>query len=102
MSQNVCDYISLGHPDHIGPLRYKRSPPEAHYQYLWGSHIYRLAKYLASLLGLHLDNFLHHVRNSEDIFHMLDTLCVSPKDILISFDGISLFTKFAVRDALNF
>jgi hypothetical protein len=35
-----------------------------------GAPTYRPAKHLASVLGPHLGNFLHHVRSSENLPHI--------------------------------
>jgi hypothetical protein len=61
---------------------------------------YRVSKYLASLLGLHLPNSLHHVRNSEDFLYTLATGWVQPNSFVVSFDVIPLFTRVPVGDSL--
>jgi hypothetical protein len=65
------------------------------------SPTYGLEKHLAGLLGSQLGQLQHHVKNSKEFVHTLDTLCISPEDILLSFNIISLFTRAPLKDALN-
>jgi hypothetical protein len=56
-----------------------RCPQTTAVTWLKATHItwtptYRWEKYVASLPGPHLDNFPHHVRNSEDFSHTLGAL----------------------------
>jgi hypothetical protein len=62
---------------------------------------YSFAEYLAGLLVSRLCKSVHHVKNSADLVPTLDTLRVSPKDILVSFDVVSLFTKVPLQDVQN-
>jgi hypothetical protein len=66
-----------------------------------GSPTYCLAKHLACLRDSHLDLTPHRVKNSEDFAQTLDTLRVGTKDILVSLDVISLFTRVPLNDALD-
>jgi hypothetical protein len=67
-----------------------------------GAPTYGPSKYLAGLLSSHLGQSQHHVKNSEEIVRTLDTLRVSSKDIVFSFDVVSFFTRVPLKDALNF
>jgi hypothetical protein len=60
----------------------------------------RLAKHLAALLGLKLGQCQHHARNFEE-FRTLHTLRVSPEDILVSFDVISVVTRVLLADVIS-
>jgi hypothetical protein len=62
-----------------------------------GASNYRLAKYLAGLLG----PTTHHVKNSWDFILTLSTLQVNP-DITVSFDVISLFIKVPITLTLPY
>jgi hypothetical protein len=52
-----------------------------------GAQIYSLTQHLTGRLRW------HQVRNSMDFIHTVTTLRTGPRDILISFDVVSLFTK---------
>jgi hypothetical protein len=41
------------------------------------------------------------VKNSEDFTQTLDTVRIGPKNILVNFDVISLFTRVPLNDALD-
>jgi hypothetical protein len=60
-----------------------------------------LAKHLFGLLGLQLGQSVQHMRNAEEFVCTLNTLCVSSKDILFNFDGISLFTSVLLRGSVS-
>jgi hypothetical protein len=62
---------------------------------------YRLAQRLAGLLGEHIGDSPHHVRNSMDFIHTIRTLRAGPWDILVSFDVVSLFTMVPLEEALR-
>jgi hypothetical protein len=61
---------------------------------------YGLKKHLAGLLGSQLGQLQHHVKNSDEFVCTLNTLRVSPEDILVSFNVIMLF-RVPLRDAVN-
>jgi hypothetical protein len=66
-----------------------------------GAPTYRLAQHLAGLLGAHIGDSPHHVRNSMEFIDMIHTLQAGPRDILVSFDVISLFTMVPTEEALR-
>jgi hypothetical protein len=55
---------------------------------------------MAGLLGSHLGQSHHHVKNSKEFVCTLNTTQVSPEDILVSFDVVSLFTGMPLEDTL--
>ncbi|XP_023707533.1 uncharacterized protein LOC111864490 [Cryptotermes secundus] len=66
-----------------------------------GSPTYRLAKHLAGLLSTYTGNGPHHISNSMEFVHTLDSLHVDPYDIMVSFDVVSLFTRVPIKDMIG-
>jgi hypothetical protein len=62
------------------------------------SPTYRLAKYQAGLLETHTGNSLHHVKNSTDFVITLDSLYVSPHDVMVIVDVVSLLTEVPIKE----
>jgi hypothetical protein len=63
---------------------------------------YHLPKYLAGLLGSYTgSNSPYHVRNFTDFVGNLDSLHVSPHDIMISFDVVLLFTRVLIKETMD-
>jgi hypothetical protein len=87
MSSNY-GLMPRSHPDYGLHKIHKAGVP------LWGSLItYRLAEHLSQSTGTASE---HHVMSSEDFICTLNTLRVNPKDIIASFDVISLPVKGAI------
>jgi hypothetical protein len=66
-----------------------------------GAPTYRLAQHLAGLLGAHIGGSPHHVRNSVESIDTIHILRAGPRDILVSFDVVSLFTMVPIEEALR-
>jgi hypothetical protein len=62
---------------------------------------YHLAKHLAELLGSHIGNFPHHVKNSTDFVCTLSSLRAVLHDIMVSFDVVLLFTRVPTRETMS-
>jgi hypothetical protein len=78
-----CGHMAQGHKDYNGlPKLQKLEVPVRPVITTIGTPPYRLAEHLPSLMGPHLRNTSHKVRN-EDFACMLDTLRVITKDILV-------------------
>jgi hypothetical protein len=56
---------------------------------------------VAGLLEEHIGDSPQHVRNSMDFIHTIRTLPVGPRDILVSFDVVSLFTMVPLEEAFR-
>ncbi|KAG8233126.1 hypothetical protein J437_LFUL012552, partial [Ladona fulva] len=65
------------------------------------SPTYHLAKFLSKLLAPYIGRCKHHVKNSADFVKLLSKLRLDPKDLMVSFDVISLFTKVPIEDSLK-
>ncbi|XP_062837651.1 uncharacterized protein LOC134299269 [Anolis carolinensis] len=66
-----------------------------------GSSTYSLAKFLATQLQTHIGLTAHYIKDSTHFIEKISNLNLSTKDILISFDVVSLFTKVPVADTLT-
>jgi hypothetical protein len=66
-----------------------------------GAPTYRLTQHLAGLLGAHIGDSPHHVRNSMEFIDTIRTLRAAPQDILVSVDVVSLFTMVPSEEALR-
>jgi hypothetical protein len=64
-----------------------------------GAPTYRLAQPLA--VCLELGDSPHHVRNSMDFIDTIRTLRTGPRDILVSFHIVSVFTMVPIGEALR-
>jgi hypothetical protein len=73
----------------------RKGPSAAHREH------HRLAQHLAGLLGAHIAGFPHHVRNSMEFINTINTLRAGPRDILVSFDAVSLFIMVPIEEALR-
>ncbi|KAG8224978.1 hypothetical protein J437_LFUL003356, partial [Ladona fulva] len=65
------------------------------------SPTYHLARYLSKLLAPHIGKSPHHVKNSKDFIEKIRQYRLSPNDLLVSFDVISLFTRVPVDDTIQ-
>ncbi|XP_071439841.1 uncharacterized protein [Hetaerina americana] len=65
-----------------------------------GSPTYKLAQFLARSLKPCTGNTTSNVRDSSHFIEILGSINVSPRDILVGFDVVSLFTKVPVRESL--
>ena len=66
-----------------------------------GAPTYQLSKYLAGLLSQLTGNSAHHVKNPFQFVQILKSLRVRPKDLMVSFDVVSLFTNVLIVDSLE-
>jgi hypothetical protein len=66
-----------------------------------GTPTYRLAQHLAGLLEAHFGDSPHHVRNWIEFIDTIRTLQAGPRDILVSFDVVCLFTIVPIEEALR-
>lgn len=66
-----------------------------------GSPTQHLAKYLASQLQPIANNAASYIRNTEHFIEMLGQVQISPEDLLVSFDVVSLFTNVPVGETLD-
>jgi hypothetical protein len=67
-----------------------------------GDSTYCLAKHLVDLLlGSHIGNSPHHVKNLTDFVCTLGSLCVGCQDIMVSFNVVLLLTKVTIRETMS-
>jgi hypothetical protein len=62
-----------------------------------GSPTYELTKYVAKILGPLVGNTDSYIKDSSDFVKLIKEEKVEPKDMLISFDVVSLFTKNFIK-----
>ncbi|XP_071452179.1 uncharacterized protein [Hetaerina americana] len=65
------------------------------------SPTYNLAKHLTSVLSPHVGCCENHLRNSADFVKILDEIRLEERDILVSLDVVSLFTRVPLTDTLR-
>jgi hypothetical protein len=53
------------------------------------------------LLGYHIGNPQHHVKNSVDFVCTLGCLRAGPQDIKVNYDVVSLFIRMLIRKAMS-
>ncbi|XP_071449226.1 uncharacterized protein [Hetaerina americana] len=65
-----------------------------------GAPTYGLARYLTGVLAPLVGSCEHHIKNSAEFVQTLKNIHLEDRDILVSFDVVSLFTKVPVKDTL--
>ncbi|XP_060534544.1 uncharacterized protein LOC132706961 [Cylas formicarius] len=66
-----------------------------------GSPTYHLAKHLTKLLEPLIGRTASHIKDSTQFIQKIKNITLSPKDILVSFDVVSLFTMVPVKETLD-
>ena len=66
-----------------------------------GSPTYELEKYLAKILGPLLGNTESFIKDSSEFVRLIKVEKVEPKDMLLNFDVVSLFTKIPLDEAIQ-
>jgi hypothetical protein len=66
-----------------------------------GSPTCRLAQYLARLLSGHTGHSPHHINNSIEFVQVFSSLQVDTRDIMVSCDIVSLFTKVPIKNTMD-
>jgi hypothetical protein len=66
-----------------------------------GSPTYELAKYVAKILGPLVGHTESFIKDSNGFLKIIKKEKIKPKDILISFDIVSLFTKIPLDEAIQ-
>ncbi|XP_060528287.1 uncharacterized protein LOC132703174 [Cylas formicarius] len=66
-----------------------------------GSPTYHLVKHLTKLLEPLIGRTASHIKDSTQFIQKIKNITLSPKDILVSFDVVSLFTMVPVKETLD-
>jgi hypothetical protein len=66
-----------------------------------GSPTYRLAQHLAHLLSGHIGHSPNNIKYSIEFVQFLSSLQVDTRDIMVSFDIVSLFTKVPIKETMD-
>ena len=66
-----------------------------------GSPTYELAKYVAKILGPLVGNCDSFIKDSSAFVKLIQEEKVEPKDRIVSFDVVSLFTKIPLEEAIE-
>jgi hypothetical protein len=66
-----------------------------------GSPTYELAKYVARILGPLVGRTDSYIKDSRDFVELIKEEKIESKDMLISFDVVSLFTKIPLNEAIQ-
>ena len=66
-----------------------------------GSPTYELAKHLAKVLGLLVGNTDSFIKDSSEFVKLIKDEILEPKDIILIFDVVSLFTKIPLDEAIQ-
>ena len=66
-----------------------------------GSPTYELAKYVAKILGPLVGNSDSFIKDSNAFVNLIQEERVEPKDKILSFDIVSLFTKIPLKEAIQ-
>jgi hypothetical protein len=66
-----------------------------------GSLTYRLAQHLVRLLSGHTGHSPHQVKNSTEFVQVLSSLWVDTRDIMVSFDIVSLLTRVPIKETMD-
>jgi hypothetical protein len=66
-----------------------------------GSPTYELAKYVARILGPLVGKTDSYIKDSKDFVELIKKEKIESKDMLISFDVVSLFTKIPLNEAIQ-
>jgi hypothetical protein len=66
-----------------------------------GSPTYELARYVARILGPLVGKKNSYIKDSRDFVELIKEEKIESKDILISFDMVSLFTKISLNEAIQ-
>jgi len=62
---------------------------------------YQLSKHLSGLFNQHTRKTAHRVKNSFQFVGILESLKIKPRDLMVNFDVVSLFTKVPVEESLT-
>jgi hypothetical protein len=65
------------------------------------SSAYRLAEHLADLFSCNMGHSPYQVQNSTEFVHVFGSLQVDTRDIMVSFDVVSLFTKVPIQEIVD-
>ena len=66
-----------------------------------GAPTYHVAKQLPGLINPLIGHSEHHVKNSTEFIHVLQTLRLTSDDIMVSLDVVSLLTNIPILESLE-